>query len=324
MSPASRTEPAAWRPSASLDALRARAAALGRIRAFFARAGVLEVETPALSRHATTDPSLTPFATRYRGPGHARGLTLYLHTSPEFPMKRLLAAGSGPVYQICRVFRNAERGPRHSPEFSLLEWYRPGFRLEDLMDEVAALVQTLAGRPLAVEHHRYGALFREHLGLDPHRADSAALAAAARAQGLEIRLEARDAWLDLLMSHCIEPRLPADRLCFVRDYPASQAALARIRAGDPPVAERFELFLGGMELANGFHELADPREQRRRFEEENRRRRQALPLDTHLLAALDAGLPDCSGVALGLDRLLMWLLGEDRIERVQAFAFEDA
>jgi len=321
-----------WRPSAPLEALRARADLLERIRAFFRQAGVLEVETPACSFHGNTDPAIESLATRFQGPGHGTGVPLYLHTSPEFPMKRLLAAGSGPIYQICHVFRNGELGRLHNPEFSLLEWYRPGFDHHRLMGEVAALVCHVADVELPERRISYAELFDEELGLDPHAASLTAL----RNRAMELQvpgavdldLPGRDAWLDLLLTHCIEPRLPARRMTFVYDYPASQAALARVRPGPPPLAERFELYLGGMELANGFRELADAAEQRRRFESEQAERAAAgqpsVPLDERLLAALEAGLPDCAGVALGLDRLLMWLTGVRDINQVLTFPFDRA
>lgn len=323
---------APWRPVATPAALRARAGLLQGIRAFFLQAGVLEVETPVCSFHAATDPAIHSLVTVFSGPGHARGATLYLHTSPEFPMKRLLAAGSGPIYQICRVFRDGERGRLHNPEFSLLEWYRPGHDARRLMDEVAALVCHLAGREVARQSLTYGQLFQTYLGLDPHQATPAQLRARARADGLEeaarLELPDRDAWLDLLLSHCIEPRLPPQVMTFVYEYPASQASLARIRPGPPAVAERYELYLGGMELANGFHELADAGEQRARFLGDLAKRRALgladVPLDEYLLAALEAGLPDCAGVALGLDRLLMWLTGATHIDQVLAFPFARA
>jgi elongation factor P--(R)-beta-lysine ligase len=316
-----------WRPSASLETIRARAELLGRVREFFRQAGVLEVETPACSRFGVTDPAIDSLTTRYTGPGAAQGRALYLQTSPEFPMKRLLAAGSGPIYQLCRVFRDGELGRRHNPEFTLLEWYRPGFDHLRLMDEVAALIGQLAGRTLAVERLTYSEVFRRHLGIDPHAATPALLQRCAVEHGVsgtgELQLDHRDGWLDLLLTHLIEPQLGRGCMTFVYDYPASQAALARVRQGDPPLAERFELYLEGMEIANGFHELADAQEQRRRFLDDNRRRREAgrleVPMDEALLAALASGLPDCAGVALGVDRLLMVLTGCERIEQVLAF-----
>jgi elongation factor P--(R)-beta-lysine ligase len=318
-----------------LATLRLRAELLQRIRAFFAARGVLEVETPALSAAAVTQPHLASFATPYSGPGPCHGQTLYLHTSPEFPMKRLLAAGSGCIYQMARVFRDGEAGRRHNPEFTLLEWYRVGFDADRLMDEVTELVTALlAGRLTLEEPERlsYRAIFQRYLALDPHRATVAELAAGAARHGMPIPpgmpADEIDPWLDLLLTHWIEPRLGQRRLTFIHDYPASQAALARLRPGDPPVGERFELYLNGLELANGFHELGDADEQRRRFEAENAARRArglpVMPLDESLLDALAAGLPDCAGVALGFDRLVMLAAGKDAIQEVMAFPLERA
>ena len=320
-----------WRPSAGLEVLRARAELLSRIRAFFRDAGVLEVETPLAMAAANTDPMLDSLATRYTGPGAAAGRDMYLQTSPEFAMKRLLAAGSGPIYQTCKAFRDGERGRLHNPEFSILEWYRPGYDHHQLMDEVEALTAPLLGVTEPFERLSYGELFQRHLGLDPHAADTARLRACARERGgvglEELELDA-DAWLDLLLSEFIEPQLGRDRPCFVYDYPASKAALAQVRPGPPPLASRFELYAEGLELANGFHELNDASEQRRRFEAELQRRqafgRPLVPLDLNLLAALQQGLPDCSGVALGLDRLLMLQQGLTQIDQVLAFPLERA
>ena len=314
-----------WRPSTDLSALRVRANLYGQIRQFFACAEVLEVETPILSRAATPDPAIESLRTSVQGLG-----TLWLHTSPEFAMKRLLAAGSGPIYQICKVFRDGERGALHHPEFSLLEWYRPGWSLEALMEEVADLVRAVLGQSLPREIRTYRALFQKNLGIDPFGASAESLAACAHRQGIQDaeRLELdRDGWLDLLLSHCIAPNLGQDRLTFVRDYPPSQAALARIRPGTPPVAERFELYFRGMELANGFWELTDAEEQRRRFQAELEKRRAAgrttPPLDEAFLAALPA-MPEASGVALGLDRLLLCKLGCSHLDAVLAFPLSRA
>ncbi len=325
----------AWHPGADLATLRLRAELLARIRAFFAARGVLEAETPVLSAAAITDPHLASFGTLYSGPGPLYGRTLYLHTSPEFPMKRLLAAGSGCIYQIARVFRDGEAGRRHNPEFTLLEWYRVGFDHHRLMGEVAELVsELLAGKLALAEPERlsYRELFQRHLGLDPHRTSAPALAACAERQNVPIPLgmpaDDPDPWLDLLLTHCIEPELGPGRLTFVYDYPASQAALARLRPGDPPVGERFELYVNGVELANGFHELGDAEEQRRRFERENAvRQASGLPVmavDEHLLAALGTGLPDCAGVALGFDRLAMLAAGKKSLAEVLAFPLDRA
>lgn len=324
---------AAWRPAATLTTLRLRAGLLGRIRAFFAARRVLEVDTPVLSTATIPDPNIHSFTTRFHGPGPRHGAALYLHTSPEFPMKRLLANGSGDIYQIARVFRDGEAGGRHNPEFTLLEWYRVGWDHHRLMDEVAALVGELLPEYARQPAWRFSylELFRRYLDLDPFRASVTELITCAESQGISLPTglsdDDPDPWLDLLLTHCIEPRLPPDRPVFVHDYPSTQAALARIRPDDPPVAERFELYLGGIELANGFHELADPVEQRRRFERDNRLRAErglpVIPLDEHLLAALEQ-LPDCAGVALGVDRLLMLAAGKRRLGEVLAFPFERA
>lgn len=321
-----------WRPTARLDVLAARARVLAAIRGFFAEAGVLEVETPALSFAGSTDPALASLSTTYTGPAAPAGATLWLQTSPEFAMKRLLAAGSGPIWQLCKVFRDGERGSRHNPEFSLLEWYRPGVSMHDLVDEVVALLQRVLGGDLCEERLTYAQAFERRVAVDPLGATIETLQAAALQAGIAgaecLRLADRDAWLDLLMTHCIEPGLGANGITVVHDYPASQAALARLRVDDPRVAERFEVYVRGVELANGFHELADAAEQRLRFAADNVRRRSAglpeVPADQRLLAALEAGLPDCCGVALGVDRLVMLATGAKRIDEVVAFPLERA
>lgn len=319
-----------WSPSATLDALRARARMLARIRAFFAAAGVLEVETPYAARCAGTDPALESLVTQWHGPGHAGGLPLYLHTSPEFPMKRLLAAGIGPIYQICKVFRDGERGRLHHPEFSLLEWYRPGWDYRQLMNEVADLVRDLLRRPdLPLAPITYRGLFRTRLGIDPWAVGIGKL----QEQALKIGISGaesldldHDGWLDLLLTHCLEPGLGRGCLTFLCDYPPSQAALARVRLDEVPVAERFELYFEGVELANGFQELTDAAVQGERFRDDLETRqhqgRVTPPIDDALLAALTAGMPEGAGVALGLDRLLMAMIGASHIDEVLAFPIE--
>jgi lysyl-tRNA synthetase class 2 len=300
---------------------------LNRIRQFFDQAGVLEVETPVCSRFGATDPAIESFKTCYTGPEAVQGLDLYLHTSPEFPMKRLLAAGSGPIYQICKVLRDGELGRRHNPEFSLLEWYRPGFDYHQLMDEVASLINRLREQPLQIEKLAYAEVFEGQLGLNPHATGVDQLRECAIEQGIagaeQLTIKGRDAWLDLLLSHLIEPRLGQAGMTFLYDYPASQAALARVRADRYPVAERFELYMNGIEIANGFQELIDAEQQRQRFREDIRQRllsQQAeVPMDEALLLALASGLPACSGVALGLDRLLMVLTETPDIRQVVTF-----
>ena len=324
-----------WRPAAPLSALRARAEMLEGLRAFFRERGVLEVETPVLSAAALTDPAIESLSPLYRGPGGPADGRLWLHTSPEFPMKRLLAAGSGPIFQVCRVFRDGEAGRRHNPEFSLLEWYRPGLSMEALMAEVEALVRALLAPyrdPGPARRLSWRQAFLDHAGIDPFAADESMLRRRAAALGVAApeRLSGRDPWLDLLLTAVVEPGLAKEGLVFLYHYPPSQAALARLvrDAEGRRVAERFELYLDGLELANGFHELADAAEQRRRFEAEQARRRasgqEVPPLDERLLAALEAGLPDCCGVALGLDRLLMAALGAECIEQVLAFPIDRA
>ena len=323
------TAPADWRPSASLAVLRHRARMLAAARACFSEAGVLEVETPLLSRAAVTDVHLESVPADVSGQGR-----MFLHTSPEYPMKRLLAAGVGDCYQVCRVFRDGESGPQHNPEFTMIEWYRLGFDAARLMDDVEHLVgRMLAGlRDLpAAERVTYREAVRELGGADPMTASAAALAAALERHGVAAPSSARtdrDALLDLLVSTVVGPQLGRDRPVFVHDYPASQAALARVRAAEFPVAERFELYLDGLELANGFHELADAAEQRRRFEADLAARasmgRAARPVDERFLAALTHGLPDCSGVALGFDRLVMAACRLDSIEQALAFPVDRA
>jgi lysyl-tRNA synthetase class 2 len=325
-----------WQPAATLEVLKLRARLLARTRAFFSARDVLEVETPALSAAATTDPALASFATRYTGPLFPRGQTLYLHTSPEFPMKRLLAAGSGSIYQICKVFRDGEAGRRHNPEFTLLEWYRVGFDHHRLMDETGELVMELLAPSLSLqppERLTYREAFQRHAGLDPFAASHHEFGQAARMHGISVSPELvsetdPDPWCDLLLTHVVEPKLGQGRLTFIYDYPVSQAALARIQPGNSPVAARFELYLNGIELANGFHELANADEQRKRFEQQRQTRAAeglpAVPVDERLLAALAHGLPDCAGVALGFDRLVMLASGACTIDDVLAFPLERA
>lgn len=315
-----------WSPACSLETLKLRARVLQDIRDFFVRLGVLEVETPVLSAAATTDPQIDSFVTR-DGQGRPR----YLHTSPEFPMKRLLAAGAGSIYQVCRVFRQGESGRYHNPEFTLLEWYRLGFDHHRLMDEMVELLARLfdIGRPPVIRMS-YAEAFERLAGIDPHAADVDILAGCARQHGIELQNPAqltRDQWLDLLISEVVSPRFLSDALTFIYDYPASQAALARVRPGAPPVAERFELYWGHLELANGFHELSDAAEQRHRFEQDVITRQaegRGVPMDENLLQALEAGLPGCAGVALGLDRLLMAISGAGHIDQVLAFPYSRA
>jgi len=317
-----------WRPTASLDNLSRRAEVVAKVRAFFAERDVLEVETPCLSAATVTDLHLASVrvADDVRSP-ELRGA--WLQTSPEFHMKRLLAAGSGPIFQISRVFRDGESGRRHNPEFTMLEWYRPGWDHRRLMPEVGELLSTVLGVGPA-ERVTYRDAFQRHAGLDPFSAPDDDLERCAADHGMPPpRGElSRDDRLHLVMATAVEPNLGRARPTLVYDYPASQAALARIRPDDPPVAERFEAYVEGVELANGYHELIDAEEQRRRFDADLcARERAGLPpvrRDDRLLAALAHGLPPCAGVALGLDRLVMLACGAESIDQVIAFPVERA
>ncbi len=318
-----------WQPVATADAMRLRAELLARIREYFAREGVLEVETPALSVAGTTDPATESFRV-----ADSDNTQRYLHTSPEFPMKRLLAAGLGSIYQLCKVFRKAESGRMHNTEFTLLEWYRVGYDHVDLMDDVEKLVRFLLPQmatPFTVNHRTYRDLFIEFAGFDPFTTGPEELADILKNEhGIEVAgldNDQHDAWLELAMTHVIEPRL-GNGLVFVRDYPASQASLARLQTGSLSTAARFEVYLNGIELANGFHELTDAGELADRFDQDNQVREQQgqtpVTVDSRLLSAMEHGLPDCAGVALGVDRLLMIAAGVSSIREVIAFPGEIA
>lgn len=318
------------KPSANAKALRLRADLNALVRRFFAERQVLEVETPILSAAGNTDPNIESFKLRFEGHATVGQALRWLRTSPEFPLKRLVAAGMGDCYELGRVFRNGEAGKRHNPEFTMLEWYRVGWTHHQLMDETVDLLKlalALVGRRATVRDTSFRQLYQDKFGFDAFSAPESELRSPLGVYGIDPEGLTRDDWLDLLMTHLIQPSIPASRILLVYDYPASQCALAKIRAGDPPVAERFEAFLGPLEVANGYHELTDPAEQRARFEADLARRRArnaALPpLDERLLAALPT-LPDCAGVALGVDRLLMALLGTDKISDVLAFPFDRA
>ncbi len=319
-----------WRPVADLQQLRQRAQLLQTIRQFFAARDVLEVETPLLCRTTGTDPNLNFFASQFHS--QPQPTALYLQTSPEFAMKRLLAAGSGSIYQICKAFRNGEAGRFHNPEFTMLEWYRVGFNLQQLMDEVADLVLTILKRVFPAQsiiQVSYQQLFLEITGLDPlvfSRCDYHQFAVGhgyPEADGL--CGDDHVLWLDFLFSHYVQNAMLKDTLYLVYDYPSIQSSLARIHPEDPRVAERFEVFINGMELGNGFFELQDVIEQEARFEREIAYRSEnglpSVEKDRLFLDALSAGLPDCSGVAIGLDRLLMIATGSDALEQVLAFPY---
>jgi lysyl-tRNA synthetase class 2 len=311
-----------WQPSADLATVRLRAHLLAETRAFFAQRQVLEVETPTLSIAPTSDPNLTSLTTRLAfDPGHPR----HLHTSPELPMKRLLAAGYGDIFQICRVYRDAELGQFHQPEFTLLEWYRVGMSDAALGDEVLELLARLlgSGRVTPAETLSYEAVFQRQLGLNPHASSDAAVhdALAKRGfTGLDADLSG-PALTDLAFSLAVAPSLGQGHASLIVDYPEDQAALAALN--EAGLAKRFELFLDGLELANGYGELTDATEQRRRFATDNalrqRRGQPCAPIDEAYLAALDAGLPTCAGVAVGLDRVLMLAAGAKHIDEVMTF-----
>ncbi|WP_455208467.1 EF-P lysine aminoacylase EpmA [Kaarinaea lacus] len=321
-----------WRPCASFDVLRLRAKVYQAIREFFGQRDVLEVDTPSLSIATTPDPNIHSFDTLFLGCGEAVQRRMYLITSPEFHMKRLLAAGSGSIYQICHVFRQSELGSQHNPEFTLLEWYRVGMDYHALMAEIAELVSLLLNRELAEpEYLTYQDAFLRYAGIDPLNATLDELQQLAQQAGFTLPCtgqDDRDVYLDYLMSVDIQPRLGKGRLTFIYEYPASQCALARIAPHNNQVAERFELFIDGKELANGFHELADAKQQLDRFQSEQRQRAQRgiapTTIDQNLIAALSAGFPDCSGVALGLDRLIQFMCDKNSLNDVLAFPFNHA
>jgi len=312
------------------EALQLRARLYELIRAFFSARRVLEVETPVLSAAGNTDPNMQGFSTTFSGHVDAGARERWLRTSPEYPLKRLLAAGVGDCYELGRVFRNGEAGGRHNPEFTMLEWYRLGWDHRRLMQETIVLVEAalaLVQRRAEVRITTYRQLFLDELGIDPLRASIDELRAPLAAFGIGPEGLGRDDWLDLLITHKLQPAFPRDRITVIHDYPASQCALAKIRSGDPPLAERFELYLGRYELANGYHELNDAAEQRGRFERDNAVRRERglreIPLDENLLGVLDA-MPACAGVALGVERLLMCLADTDAIADVLAYPFAQA
>ena len=324
------SETATWQPSAPIPNLLKRAAVMAEIRRFFTDRGVLEVEPPCMSQATVTDIHLFPFETRFVGPGHSQGLNLYLMTSPEYHMKRLLAAGCGPVFQLCRSFRNEEMGRHHNPEFTMLEWYRPCYDMYRLINEVDDLLQqVLECQP--AESLSYQQAFQRHLEIAPLSADKAQLregAAKLDLSNIADTEEDRDTLLQLLFTMGVEPHIGKDRPTFIYHFPATQASLAQISPEDHRVAERFEVYYKGIELAHGFHELTDAHEQRLRFEQDNRKRAARglpqQPIDNNLLAALEAGLPDCSGVALGVDRVVMLALGAESIGEVIAFTVDRA
>lgn len=315
----------AWQPSCNITALKKRAELLAKIRGFFADKNVLEVETPILSNTTIPDPLIASLKTAIFDQ------TYYLQTSPEFHMKRLLAAGSGSIFQIGKAFRADESGRLHNPEFTMLEWYRIGFDAKQLMDEIDELLHGILSTQSAIRYS-YQQLFQLYLKFDPLVTTVKELQSIAKKNKLNLQgLEQinKDAWLNLLMSYCIEPQLNEKKQpYFIYDFPLSQAALARQSKHDPRVAERFEVYLHGTELANGFHELTDANEQRLRFVDYLIARQylglEQIPMPENFLAALESGLPDCAGVALGIDRLLMLAQECNSIEQVMSFTVERA
>ncbi|WP_228778883.1 EF-P lysine aminoacylase EpmA [Methylobacter sp. BlB1] len=317
-----------WRPTCSVEHLRLRAQVLADIRKFFAERSVLEVETPLLSQGIGTDPQLAFFTTEYSLVPQKQ--TLFLQTSPEFAMKRLLAAGSGSIYQIAKAFRNGESGRFHNPEFTMLEWYHVGFKLAELMDECADLIARLFDhrKPLMeTERFTYQAIFQRYTGLDPLEFSYPQYCAYALdnqlPEAVSICGNDHAIWLDFIFSHKVQPYLGRNALCMVYGFPVCQSSLARISEHDPLITDRVELFIDGVELGNGYFELTDAKEQSERFDKElDIRRQRNLPAsvkDERLIAALQAGLPECSGMAIGLDRLLMLLSDSASIEDVLGF-----
>jgi lysyl-tRNA synthetase class 2 len=325
-----------WQATASHEILLERALMLKNIRAFFETRGVIEVETPLLSQYSTTDPHLDSLQSRFRDQ------SCYLNTSPEYAMKRLLAGWKKPIYQICKAFRDDELGPNHNPEFTMLEWYQPDYDSVKLMAELAELVTNLCRLSkissmdkVQFESLSYQQAFEDFAGINPHQTTSAECYQLAKSnnveipQGLGLADEVNN-WLDWLLTQLVLPAFKKDGFTFMYDYPASQCALAKIENNEQQVlvAKRFELFFGELELANGFHELTDASEQLKRFQFENRVRKQAGieqgQIDENLIAALNSGLPECSGVAMGLDRFLMLLTNSSSIDQVLSFSWDYA
>ncbi len=333
----SRNKIDAWSPACSYNVLQKRAWLLSSIRSFFNEQGVLEVETPLLGQAVGTDPNLGFFSTHFlptQGlePGISKTQSCYLQTSPEFAMKRLLAAGSGSIFQICKAFRNEELGRFHNPEFTILEWYRLGFDLEQLMDDIELLFDRLFTKTMGLvepDRFTYEEVFYQYTGLNVLYVSISDFERCAESnrytEAKSICNESRSDWLDFLFSHMVQPQLGRERLTLIYDFPTCQASLARIRSDEPEVAERVEVFFRGVELANGFNELTNSEEQERRFDLELAERKQKgltlPPKDEHFLSALKAGLPACSGVAVGLDRILMLMMDSETINDVLAFPF---
>lgn len=319
-----------WQPTTTHEARVARAELLRTIREFFYARNVLEVDTPLLSNGTVTDEHLDAFDTQFNFASSGKPTTLYLQTSPEYAMKRLLCADRGSIYQVCKAFRHEGEGRWHNPEFTMLEWYRLDFDHFALMDEVDALLQETLNTASA-DKMTYQQAFQTYLKIDPLSADNDVLLKAMKEQNIDIHAPQNlsyDSKLQLLFSYVIEPKIGNEKPCFIYDFPASQAALAKLSSADERVAERFEVYYQGAELANGFHELSAAKEQRERFETDNEKRKEtglpAKPIDENFLSALDAGLPPCSGVALGIDRLLMLKTNASHIQEVINFTVSRA
>jgi lysyl-tRNA synthetase class 2 len=304
--------------------MEARAALLADVRTFFSDRKIMEVETPVLSKAGNSDPNICNISTDSRA-------KKFMRTSPEYAMKRLLASGHGDIYEMGRVFRAGEAGRYHNPEFTLLEWYRIGWKYLDLADEVIDLIQICGKGQFdhwPVNRVTYRELFLQQTGLDPLNCEESDLEICAMERGIQAGPMNQQEWLDLVLSQVIQPSLPGETFTILHEFPPEQAALARIRGGDTPVAERFEIYLGQMELANGYQELTDADEQLLRFQRESKmatgRGEETVPIDENLVSALRHGLPECAGVALGVDRLLMSCLKMDRIDGVLAFGTDRA
>lgn len=317
-----------WGPSATIKTLQKRAEIITRIRQFFAARQVLEVDTPLLCHGTVTDPHVIGIPAIFKEMGSDQQQIMYLQTSPEYAMKRLLAAGSGPIYQICKAFRQGEVGKIHNPEFTMLEWYRPDFDHHALMDEMDEFLMATLHITTTAERWSYAQAFKNYLEIDPQQVHTDEL------QKLMVKKEivlsssaihSKDDYLDLLFNHCIEPFIGHDRPLFLYDFPASQAALAKIHPSNPAVAARFEVYFKGVELANGYYELLDAEEHRKRFTNDLAYRAQHgiphVPIDHFFLTALEHGIPDCAGVALGIDRLVMLALDQEKIADVLTFEF---
>lgn len=312
-----------WRPTASINTLKARARLHQQVRTFFHERGVLEVETPALSQAGNTDPHIDSFSTNSTTNTAPR----YLHTSPEYPMKRLLAAGSGDIYQICKVWRQEESGSRHNPEFTMLEYYRVGFSYQQLMQEVTTLlhtlIPTLKPKPNILSYRQ---AFLDHLQLDPHTASIEELQHCAQQHHIDLQgTLAHQDWLDLLLTHCIEPHFPTNRLIFIHQYPAAQCALAKtVTIDGQAIAERFEVYCGALELGNGYQEQTDYTANYQQLHNDAAQRGHDMPVDEHFLAAMQSGMPESAGVAIGLDRVLLAATGQQRLSDVLSFAWDHA